>query len=208
MKRITFLFGFLLTACFGNFTHAESKEMRAQDPHEFRVGAGTDLLRISWATPPNENIVSKGHRYILPYFFTEYKYRINHWFAVGVEAKTMWWSQYRISIDNKTGGEKLTLSTTGTVSIMPSAAFTYFHRDWVDFYSGIAAGYAIYMSTGYHTSVSYDSLELGHTWSVYANLFGVSIGKEHLFGAAELGLRADGNAIPSPQIYASIGYRF
>lgn len=64
------------------------------------------------------------------------------------------------------------------------------------------------MSTGYHTSVSYDSLELGHTWSVYANLFGVSIGKEHLFGAVELGLRADGNAIPSPQIYASIGYRF
>lgn len=208
MKRITFLFGFLLTACFGNFTHAESKEMRAQNPHEFRVGAGTDLLRISWAPPSNENVVSKGYRYILPYFSAEYKYRINHWFAAGVEAQTIWISKYRISIDNQTGSKKSTFYTGGVVSIMPSATFTYFHRNWVNFYSGIAAGYAININTEYQPSASYDSLKLAHTWCAYANLFGVSIGKEHLFGAVELGLRADGGCIPSPQIHASIGYRF
>ena len=209
MKRIIIIMTLLIACATWNSAQAETKETRAENPHELRLGVGE--CTIFWATrnstPIGENIQ---HNLLMPHIFAEYKYRLNNWFAVGLHVNTIWNDRVlksaMMGIDPETGeptvfsGEHHT--NEGWFHIMPSATFTYFSSEWVNLYSGLALGYAL------QTEKKDDVRSTWHTFSGYANLFGVSVGKEHLFGTFEVGALFTLRDFPSQTFSLSLGYRF
>lgn len=209
MKRIIFTLTILIACVAWNTTLAETKETRAENPHELRLGVGE--CTIFWATrnstPIGQHIQ---HNLLTPHIFAEYKYRLNNWFAVGLHVNTIWNDRVlksaMMGIDPETG-EPTVFSgehhiNEGWFHIMPSATFTYFSSEWVNLYSGLALGYA------FQTEKRDEECHTWHTFSGYANLFGISVGKGHLFGSFEIGALFTLRDFPSQTFSLSLGYRF
>ena len=212
MKRIIIIMTLLIACATWNSAQAETKEKRAEHPHELRVGVGE--CTIFWASR-NSSPLSVEHNFLMPHVFVEYKYRLNNWFAVGLHVNTIWneRTQYAAVVpapamkvppvlDHPNVLSEKYRMTEGWVHIMPSATFTYFSREWVNLYSGLALGYAL------ETQNKNEVRTTWHTLSGYANLFGVSVGKEHLFGTFEVGALFTLRDFPSQTFSLSIGYRF
>lgn len=209
MKRIIIIMTLLIACATWNSVQAETKETRAENPHELRLGVGE--CTIFWATrnstPIGQHIQ---HNLLTPHIFAEYKYRLNNWFAVGLHVNTIWNDRVlksaMMGIDPETGeptvfsGEHHT--NEGWFHIMPSATFTYFSSEWVNLYSGLALGYAL------ETEKTDEVRHTWHTFSGYANLFGVSVGKQHFFGSFEIGALFTLRDFPSQTFSLSLGYRF
>ena len=212
MKRIIFTFTILIACVAWNTTLAETKETRAENPHELRIGVGDCSIyyaqRYSTPVPPPvvpgaEEIGDSRHFYlILPNIFIDYQYRVNSWFAAGVQVNTIWDkgtnSHYTL------GAKDFLLDdfTEGWVHVIPSATFTYFHRDWVNLYSGIGVGYAMQLETKGKTR------NIWHTFAAQATLLGISVGKNHWFGSFEAGALFTGRSFPDRCFNFSVGYRF
>jgi hypothetical protein len=191
---------------------AETKETRAENPHELRIGVGDCSIyyaqRYSTPVPPPvvpgaEEIGDSRHFYlILPNIFIDYQYRVNSWFAAGVQVNTIWDkgtnSHYTL------GAKDFLLDdfTEGWVHVIPSATFTYFHRDWVNLYSGIGVGYAMQLETKGKTR------NIWHTFAAQATLLGISVGKNHWFGSFEAGALFTGRSFPDRCFNFAVGYRF
>jgi hypothetical protein len=212
MKRIIFTLTILIACVAWNTTLAETKETRAENPHELRIGVGDCSIyyaqRYSTPVPPPvvpgaEEIGDSRHFYlILPNIFIDYQYRVNSWFAAGVQVNTIW--DKGTSSHYTLGAKDFLLAdfTEGWVHVIPSATFTYFHRDWVNLYSGIGVGYAMQLETKGKTR------NIWHTFAAQATLLGISVGKNHWFGSFEAGALFTGRSFPDRCFNFAVGYRF
>ena len=212
MKRIIFTLTVLIACVAWNTTLAETKETRAVNPHELRIGVGDCSIyyaqRYSTPVPPPvvpgaEEIGDSRHfDLILPNIFIDYQYRVNSWFAAGVQVNTIWDKGTDPHYNLGAKDVLLVDFTEGWIHVIPSATFTYFSREWVNLYSGIGVGYAMQIESKNRTH------NLWHTFAAQATLLGISVGKNHWFGSFEAGALFTGRSFPDRCFNFSVGYRF
>ena len=212
MKRIIFIMTLVMVCTIWNSAQAETKETRAENPHEFRIGVGDCSIyyaqRYSTPVPPPvvpgaEEIGDSRHfDLILPNIFIDYQYRVNSWFAAGVQVNTIWDKGTDYSYNRGANDFQLIDFTEGWLHVIPSATFTYFHRNWVNLYSGIGVGYAMQLET------KGDTRNVWHTFAAQATLLGISVGKNHWFGTFEAGALFTGRSMPDRCFNFAVGYRF
>ena len=212
MKRIIFIMTLVMACTIWNSAQAETKETRAENPHELRLGVGDCSIyyaqRYSTPVPPPvvpgaEEIGDSRHfDLILPNIFIDYQYRVNSWFAAGVQVNTIWDKGTDYSYNRGANDFQLIDFTEGWLHVIPSANFTYFHRDWVNLYSGIGVGYAMQLET------KGDTRNIWHTFAAQATLLGISVGKNHWFGSFEAGALFTGRSMPDRCFNFAVGYRF
>ena len=212
MKRIIIIMTLLIACATWNSAQAETKETRAENPHELRLGVGDCSIyyaqRYSTPVPPPvvpgaEEIGDSRHfDLILPNIFIDYQYRVNSWFAAGVQVNTIWDKGTDYSYNRGANDFQLIDFTEGWLHVIPSATFTYFHRNWVNLYSGIGVGYAMQLETKDQTR------NIWHTFAAQATLLGISVGKNHWFGTFEAGALFTGRSFPDRCFNFAVGYRF
>ena len=227
MKRTLWLILVLLPLTL----FAETKEQRAESPHELRIGVGDPLLLKAflplddpeagteyvwfnaYGQPVEEahetlmnsiavTYLEKAHN--IGHFFVEYQYRINPYIGVGLDADMAFHTRRAILVNgyNEYKGRK----TMGSfyMDIIPRVRFTFLHNEYVNLYAGVGVGLSIDYSFYYHTTYYSPLAEI--------TTLGVSIGKNHLFGTVEiLNIGANLMALDfsHTQLFtASIGYRF
>lgn len=208
MKKLLLLL-LLLPSIMGM---AETRETCALHKHELRIGWGDPMYEtMRWKDETNRMEMAmharQNYRYT-GHFFGEYIYRVNHWFGLGAQvdfgATLFDYNSYCL----KNGKQELASSEPRyfyDVCIMPSFRFTYFHSDWVNLYSGLQVG------LGVHADYLNRS-EFGAAVGVTA--LGVSVGREHWFGAAEFGGISNIQSLTaiymlwSRWFTLSVGYRF
>ena len=212
MKRIIFTLTILIACVAWNTTLAETKETRAENPHELRIGLGDCSIyyaqRYSTPVPPPvvpgaEEIGDSRHfDLILPNIFIDYQYRVNSWFAAGVQLNTIWDKGTDPHYNPGAKDVLLVDFTEGWLHVIPSATFTYFSKEWVNLYSGIGVGYAMQIESKNTTR------NVWHTFAAQATLLGISVGKNHWFGSFEAGALFTGRSFPDRCFTFSVGYRF
>ena len=212
MKRIIFTLTILIACVAWNTILAETKETRAENPHELRIGLGDCSIyyaqRYSTPVPPPvvpgaEEIGDSRHfDLILPNIFIDYQYRVNSWFAAGVQVNTIWDKGTDPHYNLGAKDVLLVDFTEGWLHVIPSATFTYFSREWVNLYSGIGVGYAMQIESKNTTR------NIWHTFAAQATLLGISVGKNHWFGSFEAGALFTGRSFPDRCFTFSVGYRF
>ena len=212
MKRIIFTLTILIACVAWNTTLAETKETRAENPHELRIGVGDCSIyyaqRYSTPVPPPvvpgaEEIGDSRHfDLILPNIFIDYQYRVNSWFAAGVQVNTIWDKGTNSCYNPGANDFRLVDFTEGWLHVIPSVTFTYFSREWVNLYSGIGVGYAMQIESENTTR------NIWHTFAAQATLLGISVGKNHWFGSFEAGALFTGRSFPDRCFNFSVGYRF
>ena len=212
MKRIIFTLTILIACVAWNTILAETKETRAENPHELRIGLGDCSIyyaqRYSTPVPPPvvpgaEEIGDSRHfDLILPNIFIDYQYRVNSWFAAGVQVNTIWDKGTDPHYNPGAKDFLLVDFTEGWLHVIPSATFTYFSKEWVNLYSGIGVGYAMQIESKNTTR------NIWHTFAAQATLLGISVGKNHWFGSFEAGALFTGRSFPDRCFNFSVGYRF
>ena len=212
MKRIIIIMTLLIACATWNSAQAETKETRAENPHELRLGVGDCSIyyaqRYSTPVPPPvvpgaEEIGDSRHfDLILPNIFIDYQYRVNSWFAAGVQVNTIWDKGTDYSYNRGANDFQLIDFTEGWLHVIPSATFTYFSREWVNLYSGIGVGYAMQIESKNTTR------NIWHTFAAQATLLGISVGKNHWFGSFEAGALFTGRSFPDRCFNFAVGYRF
>ena len=214
MKRIIFTLTILIACVAWNTTLAETKETRAENPHELRIGVGDCSIyyaqRYSTPVPPPvpqdpdaEDVMKSRHLdLILPNIFIDYQYRVNSWFAAGVQVNTIWDKGTDPHYNPGAKDVLLIDFTEGWIHVIPSATFTYFSKEWVNLYSGIGVGYAMQIESKNTTR------NVWHTFAAQATLLGISVGKNHWFGSFEAGALFTGRSFPDRCFNFSVGYRF
>jgi hypothetical protein len=192
---------------------AESKQTRSTQKHEVRIGYGDPMYEtMRWKDEPNKlgvpMNVRQNYRYT-GHIYGEYMYRINSWLGVGGQldfGATMFdYNSYQLDAQ---GNQFLASSQYRyfyDVCLMPSVRFTYFHRDWVNLYSGVQLGVGIH---GDYLGRS----EVGCACGVTA--LGVSVGRDHWFCTAEFGGLSNIQSLTAIYLIwtkwfnVSVGYRF
>ena len=203
MKRIIIIMTLLIACATWNSAQAETKETRAENPHELRLGVGDCSIYYAQRYSPKPNHVgSRKFDVILPNIFMDYQYRVNSWFAAGVQVNTIWDKGTDYSYNRGANDFQLIDFTEGWLHVIPSATFTYFHRNWVNLYSGIGVGYAMQLET------KGDTRNVWHTFAAQATLLGISVGKNHWFGTFEAGALFTGRSMPDRCFNFAVGYRF
>ena len=203
MKRIIFTLTILIACVAWNTTLAETKETRAENPHELRIGVGDcSIYYAQRYSPKPDHVASRKFDVILPNIFIDYQYRVNSWFAAGVQVNTIWDKGTNSHYNPGAKDVLLVDFTEGWLHVIPSATFTYFSREWVNLYSGIGVGYAMQIESKNRTR------NLWHTFAAQATLLGISVGKNHWFGSFEAGALFTGRSFPDRCFTFSVGYRF
>lgn len=206
---------------------AESKDERAENPHELSIGVSDrTFARLGFRQyDPNTPLwaqtlgqpVEDAHRLLqdgrewenqqtvrLPHFFVEYQYRINSYIGVGLNADLL---PEKHTYDIYNGYHDFVGKGTYTYYFMyfvPKVRFTFLHSEYVNLYASAGIGAGIEVLSADETFVS-AGLEFE------ATLLGLSIGKNHFFGSVEifnLGFSPAISAQPFKLISASVGYRF
>ena len=211
--------------------HAETKEQRAESPHELRIGIGDPVISRAtsgdwympsdggeiwgrtWGKPTGEaDAIMKDGRYslrrgkthVLGHVFLEYQYRINPYIGVGLntDAYTLW-NDYNVYNGYR---EKVGEYTYGYLymDFVPRVRFTFLHKQYVNLYASTGVGFAMY--------TAYNGEYFRCAPKIEATLLGVSIGKNGFFGAVEFMNLGVGipymDIIPIQLFTASVGYRF
>ena len=212
MKRLILTLTILIACIAWNSTQAETKENRAETPHELRIGVGDCSIYYAqrYTNPLHPPVVSgmegieKSRHFdlILPNIFIDYQYRVNSWFAAGVQVNTIWDKGTDCTINIAEMEAQLIDFSEGWIHLIPTATFTYFHREWVNLYSGIGVGYAMQIEA------KHKSRNVWHTFAAQATLLGISVGKGHWFGSFEAGALFTGRSFPDRCFTFSLGFRF
>ena len=203
MKRIIFTLTILIACVAWNTTLAETKETRAENPHELRIGVGDcSIYYAQRYSPKPDNVDSRKFDVILPNIFMDYQYRVNSWFAAGVQVNTIWDKGTDPHYNPGAKDVLLVDFTEGWLHVIPSATFTYFSKEWVNLYSGIGVAYAMQIESKNTTR------NIWHTFAAQATLLGISVGKNHWFGSFEAGALFTGRSFPDRCFNFSVGYRF
>ena len=201
MKRIIFIMTLVMACTIWNSAQAETKETRAENPHELRLGVGDCSIYYAQRYSPKASYVdARVFDLILPNIFVEYQYRVNSWLSAGLQVNAIG----DVYSDITVGSWELAIATysEGWVHVIPTATFTYFHRDWVNLYSGIGVGYAMQLETKGKTR------NIWHTFAAQATLLGISVGRDHWFGTFEAGALFTGRSFPDRCFNFAVGYRF
>ena len=201
MKRIIFIMTLVMACTIWNSAQAETKETRAENPHELRLGVGDCSIYYAQRYSPKASYVdARVFDLILPNIFVEYQYRVNSWLSAGLQVNAIG----DVYSDITVGSWELAIATysEGWVHVIPTATFTYFHRDWVNLYSGIGVGYAMQLETKGKTR------NIWHTFAAQATLLGISVGRDHWFGTFEAGALFTGRSMPDRCFNFAVGYRF
>ena len=201
MKRIIFIMTLVMACTIWNSAQAETKETRAENPHELRLGVGDCSIYYAQRYSPKASYVdARVFDLILPNIFVEYQYRVNSWLSAGLQVNAIG----DVYSDITVGSWELAIATysEGWVHVIPTATFTYFHRDWVNLYSGIGVGYAMQLETKDQTR------NIWHTFAAQATLLGISVGRDHWFGTFEAGALFTGRSMPDRCFNFAVGYRF
>lgn len=209
---------------------AETKEQRAESPHELRIGVGDPALARmgQWHKPttpgaeywwqtfgqpaPDAHAILTDGRYTYPcsrmflagHFFLEYQYRINAYIGVGMHVDMLTqWQRYIIYNGYQ---DRMGHGIYGLVQMafVPRARFTFLHKQYVNLYASAGVGFAM--------DCRYDGTNPEYAAQIEATLFGLSIGENRFFGSIEV----FNLAFAAPTLYffppqfltASIGYRF
>lgn len=213
------------------FAHAETKEQRMQSRHELRIGVADPFLArmgVMGSPPPyftNQPYIPPGtsaeeaHSIMLNYrindfdgytlmprFFVEYQYRINPYIGVGLKADVL---PILGSTTIRNGYYEIVGHSGKYLSLLylefvPRVKFTFYHHEYVNLYA--AAGF------GLVADCPIQSIQWRFDAELQATLFGLSIGKNGLFGSFEffnIGLTTlRVHMQPTNFLSASIGYRF
>ena len=201
MKRIIIIMTLLMACTIWNSAQAETKETRAENPHELRLGVGDCSIYYAQRYSPKASYVdARVFDLILPNIFVEYQYRVNSWLSVGLQVNAIG----DVYSDITVGSWELAIATysEGWVHVIPTTTFTYFHRNWVNLYSGIGVGYAMQLETKGKTR------NIWHTFAAQATLLGISVGRDHWFGTFEAGALFTGRSMPDRCFNFAVGYRF
>ena len=201
MKRIIIIMTLLIACATWHSAQAETKETRAENPHELRLGVGDCSIYYAQRYSPKASYVdARVFDLILPNIFVEYQYRVNSWLSAGLQVNAIG----DVYSDITVGSWELAIATysEGWVHVIPTATFTYFHRDWVNLYSGIGVGYAMQLETKGKTR------NIWHTFAAQATLLGISVGRDHWFGTFEAGALFTGRSMPDRCFNFAVGYRF
>ena len=172
---------------------AYDREENAALKHEVRIGWGDSMYEsaVFYNSYSRSNYRYSGH------LFGEYQYHFNHFLSAGLQLD---WE--KVSWND---GEYFT-----NLSILPDVRFTYFHRPWVNMYSGLGIGLCV--NSG--TDVDYKGRTTACSPCVGLTAFGISVGRNGWFGSFEIGgLNA---LVGTNEIYMagsrllsiSFGYRF
>lgn len=219
MKKTLLLVLLCTIAMFG---YAETKEHRQENPHEIRLGVGDSYMEACLENPNDRYVTapaySNGPLNHTGHMFAEYQYRMNSWFSAGVNIDCLysWYYFYPNHNQNFDRG----LNSALRFSVLPTLRFTYFHNELVDLYSafGVGINYSYFIEDAGDYDY-YASRTLGAAFDLCA--LGVSVGKNHWFGAFEFGgMTAFGYDINSNKprlelpipfaklLRISVGYRF
>ncbi len=223
MMKLQSIVLFLFLAALPLAALAEQKETRAQHPHELSIGIGGGLV-FDWGDPPYDprfegigTSVPDIHEQLsatysamlsehyLPHFYLDYQYRLKSWLSVGMQVD-FFGAWYDMERRNYYGDVFYQYHTSDLViSFVPQLRFTFFHADWVNLYAGGGVGYAVMLD------MKDDMLDdVDHTNVFQVTPLGISIGKDHWFATAEIGLSIRPIAY---QFFdrlgaVSVGYRF
>ena len=161
--------------------------------HEVRVGWGDMLFETAvfhdsplhrWANPeyisPQYTILEKHNHSYTGHFFVEYRYSFKWWLSLGFQAdlQGIFWKEteydrYHNAVSGTTEMKNFDLT------LMPTLCFTFFRGKWVDLFAGISGGLLIAMD-------NHSGCEPAPAFAL--NLLGLSVGKGHWSGSAELGM--------------------
>lgn len=192
---------------------AETKETRLGQKHEVRIGYGDPMFEtMRWKDEPNRLGVAMNARQDYRYtghIYGEYMYHVNSWFGVGGQvdfgATTFRYNTYQLDASGKQYLAGSDPRYFYDVCLMPSVRFTYFHHEWVNLYSGLQVG------LGIHADYK-GRAECGAALGITA--LGVSVGREHWFGALEFGGLSNLQSLTAiytlwtKWLNVSVGYRF
>ena len=202
MKRIIFTLTILIACVAWNTTLAETKEARAENPHELRIGVGDCSIYYAqrYSPHPGGYVDAREFDVLLPNIFVEYQYRVNSWLSAGLQVNAI--GDVYSDITVGCWGKAIATYSEGWVHVIPTTTFTYFSKEWVNLYSGIGVGYAMQLETKDQTR------NIWHTFAAQATLLGISVGKNHWFGSFEAGALFTGRSFPDRCFNFAVGYRF
>lgn len=150
MKKTLLLLILLLP---GVMMLAETKEMRAEQKHEVRIGWGDQLFEtLIWHGPASvistmpadySAVYQEDFRYS-QHLFAEYSYRLNTWcnFGLMVDGSSVSWKNVTrngLGVETAREGGHYFYN----LAVMPTFRATYFHHPYVNLYSGLGAGVLI-----------------------------------------------------------------
>jgi len=163
---------------------AEPTMMRAQRPHELRIGYGDPLFEtMVWHASPTLDYGEQTYHYrFTGHVMAEYQYRFNYWFSLGcqVDYQQVWWDRRTYT------GEGVTEEKDRyfyDICMIPTFRFTYLHTYWVNLYSSVGAG--LLVNGG--TETNFHGKQLAVAPVVDVAVIGVSVGHDMLFGSLEVG---------------------
>ena len=171
MKKLLSLF---ILCSITLLCYAETTENRKENRHEVRIGIADchyeaahleDKAMIHQDHINNHGIMHSGH------LFAEYQYRMNNWLGIGCTFDYMHNWQYRCGCNISCYNEPLFSSN---ISLIPTARF----------YSTIGLGVHLFYNKGDDLQTNLND-NLGLALDICA--LGISVGKEHWFGALEIG---------------------
>lgn len=225
-----------LTLCSSFSLWAETKASREAHRSELEIGIGDNMMnrRMMWGDPlyggwyevqPGMSVAEadallrrtycdEEKRILTPHFYLGYQYRINSWLGVGGEfdfsAETSRGSLRNFYEDWQGDYSSEQLYFT----VIPQVRFTYLHREWVNLYSGLGIGATLctYRKVGrnYVEHCLTEKRDLGASIALKLTLLGLSVGRDHWYGSAEIGCLFEPVFTPFPSrlVQASVGYRF
>lgn len=214
---------FLFLTVFSLFAFAEQKETRAQHPHELSIGIagglifnyGDPFVDPRWEGPGisvpdmhtqlSATYAASLRDHFLPHFYLDYEYRLKSWLSVGMQVD-FFGAWYDMERRNYYGDVFYQYHTSDLIiSFVPQLRFTFFHSDWVNLYAGGGVGYAMLLSMKDNMLENVD-----HTNVFQITPLGISIGKDHWFMTAEVGmsLRPIAYQFFDRLGAVSVGYRF
>ena len=175
--------------------------------HEIRIGIGDCLMEyIMDGTSLGSNYQMKNRRYT-GNIYADYHYNINTWLAVGAQVRTSGciYDNYLNTEEpsNLIGKNQYRITTYA----YPQVRFTYFNRPSVRLYSGIGLGYMAFFYNAQNTESN------RYMGALPITLLGVSVGKKHWYGTADLNMLCGFNdkifsPIPLNIFNIGVSYRF
>lgn len=123
----------------------------------------------------------------LPTFNLQYHYAFNHWFEFGALVGTTANGQYRTNIPDNTR----TLEGEYWLYIMPSLRFTYFRRELINLYAGLAVGIEMDFYKSQSINRSSDKIDVGFIPAGQITAFGMQVGRR-VYWTMEVGAGTKG----------------
>lgn len=217
MRKLFFLMFFL----FPMLLLAETKEERADSPHEVRLLIGDMLSEtMFWYDDTHVNyrglggtnslFTEKQHTFWTPHFAGEYQYRLNGWLSVGAQLDFQYTGWQKVTYNNLNVELSNIREHFYNVSILPTVRFTYFHSHYVNLYSSVGLGLDI--NGGTETDIHGKHVAVGA--AVDMAVLGLTAGANGWFGSVEVGgLSAMKNKgkifmLTSRIVTVGVGYRF